>query len=67
MKKTAVVYPTKFEILAQKTISQAFAICEEKVKANEYSITPELKTLSAIAVSLEKAVAAFVVAERLSK
>lgn len=67
MKKRAVICSSEFEALSQETVSLAFAICESKIKANQCEITPQLKALSAAALSLEKAVAAFIAAAKLCK
>lgn len=67
MKKRAVICSSEFEALSQKTVSLAFVICESRIKANQCEITPQLKALSAAALSLEKAVAAFIAAAKLCK
>ena len=67
MKDPSAIRLFEFEIQAQKTIAMAIAICEERLKGNKFNVTPELKTLSTAALSLEKAIAVFIAAERLRK
>jgi len=67
MEKTIAVCSMEFEEQAIKTVSLAFELCERKIKENKGNITPELKLLSAAALSLEKVVAVLVAAERLCK
>ena len=65
MEKTALIRSSEFEALAQETVSLALVICERRIKANQCKITPELKALSAAALSLEKAVTTFIAAANL--
>lgn len=67
MNTSIAVCPTEFEEQAQKTVSLAFALCESRVMARKGPPSPELHALSAAALSLEKAVAAFIATERFSK
>lgn len=67
MEKAVEVRPTEFEAQAQKTVSLAYAVCEDHIAANKCQMTPALKSLSAAALSLEQAVRAFIAAERLFK
>jgi hypothetical protein len=67
MEKPIDVCSSEFEAQAIKTVSLAFELCESRIKANQGNITPELKLLSAAALSLEKVIAVLVAAERLCK
>ena len=67
MKSTSAVCPTEFTKQAQKVVSMAFALCENRIMAKKGHSSSELRALSAAALSLEKAVAVFIAAERLSK
>ena len=67
MKKTAATNVSQFTTQAQKTLSLAIEICENRINANNCHITPELRVLSAAVVSLDKAIIAFGEAERLFK
>jgi hypothetical protein len=67
MKKTVVVCSSKFETQARKTVSLAFALCENRIKASKGNMTPELKAMSAAMLALEKSIDTFIAAERLSK
>lgn len=67
MKKTTAVCSSEFEAQAQKTVSAAFALCESKRKTDRGNLTAELRALSAAALSLEKAIAAFIAARHLFK
>lgn len=67
MEKTAAVRSSEFEARLHKAVSLAFILCESRIKANKCNITPELRALSAAALSLEKAVAAFIDAANLCK
>ena len=58
---------SEFSKQSQTTVSMAFALCESRLQAKGSPPSPELRALSAAALSLEKAVAAFIAAERLSK
>lgn len=58
---------SEFSKQAQRTVSMAFALCESRLQAKGSQLSPELRALSAAALSLEKAVAVFIAAERLSK
>lgn len=65
MKKRVAICASEFEAQAQKTVALAYALCEDRIKAKEGNVTPELKVLSAAALSLEKVVAVLVAAERI--
>lgn len=65
MEKSIAECSSEFEEQAHKTVALAFTLCEERIKANKGDMTPELKLLSAAALSLEKVVAVLVAAERL--
>lgn len=65
MKKITPVSLSEFETHAQKTISLAIEICEDKIKTNSCRITPEIKVLAATVTSLRDAICAFMEAERL--
>lgn len=67
MKKAVVACSSKFEAHARKTVSLAFALCENRIKTDKGNATPELKAMSAAMLSLEKAIDAFIAAERLSR
>lgn len=67
MKKHVTECSSDFEGQAQKTVSLAFELCENRIKANNGKITPELMVLSAAALSLEKVVAVLVATERLCR
>ena len=67
MKEKVDTCSSEFEEQAQKTVSLAFALCENKIKANNGNVTPELKVLSAAALSMEKVVAVLTSAERVCK
>lgn len=53
MKKTAAVRSSEFYAKLQETVSLAFTVCENRIKAKKYAITPELTALSAAALSLK--------------
>lgn len=67
MKKTAAAYSSEFEVQAQRTVSMAFGLCEERIEKNKGVMTPELKILAAAALALEKAAAVFIATEPLCK
>lgn len=67
MKKVAAILSSSFESQVQKTVSLAFDLCEARIKKNQGKITPELKALTSAALSLEKAVAVYMAAERLCR
>lgn len=67
MKKAIAVSSAEFEAQAKKLVSLAFALCENRKKANKYNSSPELRALTTAALSLEQVISAFVAAERLSK
>ena len=67
MKRKIAVCSREFEQQAQKTVSLAFALCEERLKASKGKLTPELHVLTAAALSLEKVVAVLVAANNLSE
>lgn len=67
MEKPITVCSAEFEEQAKKTVSLAFALCERKIAMNNGKTTPELKLLSAAALSLEKVVAVLIAAERICK
>ena len=64
---TSSVRSSEFAGLAQKLVSLACALCERRLAARKSEPSPELHALSAAAVALDKAVAAFIAAERLGK
>jgi len=67
MKKTVAISSSEFEAQARRMVSLTFALTESRIHANKCCITPELRALSAAALSLEKAIAAFIAVERLCK
>lgn len=67
MDTSVAVCPKEFEKQAQKTVSLAFALCERRLAARKSKPSLELHALSAATLALDKAVAAFIAAERLSK
>ncbi|MDL2315606.1 hypothetical protein LJC59_00790 [Desulfovibrio sp. OttesenSCG-928-A18] len=67
MRKQTTVCSAEFEEQAIRTVALAFELCESRIHANKGDVTPELKLLSAAALSLEKVVAVLVAAERLCK
>lgn len=67
MEKSITVCSTEFEEQARKTVSLAFALCEDRIKAAGGDMTKELKTLAAAALALEKAVAVLIAAERVCR
>jgi hypothetical protein len=67
MEKTAEINVSEFEEQAQKFLSLALDLCENRIKAHQGNITPELKALSAAAMFMDKAIAVFISTERLCK
>lgn len=67
MEKTTVGNVLEFEAQVRKAISQAVAICQSRIEANNCKVTPELRVLSNTIVALDQAVIAFLAAEKLSK
>lgn len=67
MNRSVAAFRTEFEDQAQKMVSLAFALCEIRLAGKKSGPSPELRALSAAALALDKAVAAFIAAERLSK
>jgi len=67
MRKSTKIYSEEFEKQAQKTISLAFLVSEDRLKRQKGGATPELKALAAATLSLEKAIATFIAVERISQ
>lgn len=65
MKRKMACCSQEFEQQAQETVSLAFALCEERIRANRGKLTPEIHVLTAAALSLEKVVAVLVAANNL--
>lgn len=55
------------ETKAQELIHMAFMFCEQKMKSCDETNSPEIKALAAAALSLEKAVLAYIAIKRISK
>ncbi|MDR1656386.1 MAG: hypothetical protein LBT47_02365 [Deltaproteobacteria bacterium] len=65
MMKTTGTTASDFEFQTQQALSIALSLCAKPIEKNNGHISPELKTFSAVAFSLEKAVAVFLVIDQL--
>lgn len=66
MKKVEEVCTSKFVSQAEKFVSLAFAVAEDKIQANKGKHTPGTKALSAAVLSLQNAVSTFIAVAKLN-